>query len=74
VKRASEKVELFKREEDFRLNVLDYGLQLRQKELNDDTIFPQNRFKAWKKPLKKDSLKNRHGCLESRIEERLSKS
>jgi hypothetical protein len=74
VTRASEKAELFKREEDFRLNVLNCGLQLRPKELNDDTIFPQNRFKTLKMPLTKESFKNRHRCLWSRIEERLSKS
>jgi 5-methylcytosine-specific restriction endonuclease McrA len=74
VTRASEKAKLFEREEDFILNVLNCGLQLRPKELNDDTIFPQNRFKTLKRPLKKDSLKNRHRCLRSRIKERLSKS
>jgi hypothetical protein len=67
-------MELLKREEDFRLNVLNCGLQLRPKELTDDTIFPQNRFKTLKRPLKKESLKNRHRCLWSRIEERSSKS
>jgi hypothetical protein len=57
VARARKKAELFKRGEDFRLNVLNCGLQLRPKELNDDTIFPQNRFKKLKRPLKKDNLK-----------------
>jgi hypothetical protein len=50
--RKSEKAELFEREEDFRSNRLNCGLQIRPKELNHDTIFPQNRFKTLKRPLK----------------------
>jgi hypothetical protein len=39
VKRASEKAELFNRKEDFRLNALNYGLQLRPKEHSMMTPF-----------------------------------
>jgi hypothetical protein len=74
VTRASEKAKFFEREGDFRLNGLNCGLQLRPKEVNDDTIFPQNRFKTLKRSLKKLRLKNRHRCLSSRIEEKLPKT
>jgi hypothetical protein len=40
VKRVSEKAELFKREKDFRLNVLNCRLQFQPKELSMMTPFP----------------------------------
>jgi hypothetical protein len=39
----------------FLLNGLNCGLQLRPKELNDGTIFPQNRLKTLKKATEKAS-------------------
>jgi hypothetical protein len=39
VKRASEKAEIFNNKEDFRLNALNCGLQLRPKELSMVTPF-----------------------------------
>jgi hypothetical protein len=40
VKKASEKIELLDRKEDFRLNALNCGLQLRLKELSIMIPFP----------------------------------
>jgi hypothetical protein len=52
VKGASEKAELFNRKEDFRLNALNCGLQLRPKELSMMAPFPSKSLQNIEKTLK----------------------